>query len=79
MGLVPKCSEEHSTIKSQRLGVGGQGSRVKTGNFNIISILVTTVAQLKLNAQKLRSASRCAEATNENGVSESERCLGMCC
>ena len=31
MGLVPKCLEEHSTVRGQGLGVKGQGSGVKTG------------------------------------------------
>ena len=31
MGLVPKCSEEHSPVRGQWLGVRGQGSGVKTG------------------------------------------------
>ena len=38
MGLVPKCSEEHSAVSDQESGVGGQwsgvtgqGSGVKTG------------------------------------------------
>ena len=26
MGLVPKCLEEHSTVRGQGLGVKGQGS-----------------------------------------------------
>ena len=30
MGLVLKCSEEHSSIRDQESGIGGQGSGVKT-------------------------------------------------
>ena len=31
MGLVSKCSEEHSPVRGQWSGVRGQGSGVKTG------------------------------------------------
>ena len=31
MGLVPKCSEEHSAVSDQESGVGGQWSGVITG------------------------------------------------
>ena len=34
---------------------------------------VCPLAQLQVIAQKLRSTSRCADATSENGVSESEQ------
>ena len=30
MGLVPKCSEEHSAVRDQESGIRGQGSGVKT-------------------------------------------------
>ena len=31
MGLVPKCSEEHSAVGGQGSGVGGQRSGVQKG------------------------------------------------
>ena len=37
MGLVPKCSEEHSPVRGQWLGVRGQGSGVRGQNRGQIS------------------------------------------